>query len=97
MKIFADIEKTFGTHFVYVGVRPWTDFNSGDLLGVHVEVLALDTYERFSVKVPVRIEDFKKIQKGSSLEFKNLEGVVYTQKGFPQVSCSASSVVICHE
>lgn len=94
IKIYINITKTLGDEFYFLNAKEWRDFNDKSLvLGTKITVVCPKAnYEKVTVKVSQSLEDTK-FKNGSKLRFDGLEGTVYDNNGFCNVSLKADKVV----
>lgn len=96
MKIYVDVKKMLGEDIRFMNARPWLDFNDkSKVLGARIECVALDRdYEKFTVKVHYLVEHLKSLKKNQKIQFKGLEGVVYSFSNNLKVSYTAEDLII---
>lgn len=75
MKMYIDIEKTFGK-LIYLGVKDWKDFNNkNEIKGVKITCVSTATYEKIEIRMKdITKDDFKNIK--SKSEFPELEEMI---------------------
>lgn len=93
LKPTIDITATIGNNFILINQpSDWTDFeDKSKVLGSIIEIGAVDKFEKFTVKAPVKKENIK-IKNGSKIELINLTATPYIRGNFINISWKADDI-----
>lgn len=70
----------------------WTDFDDPSIvLGAKITCGALDKFEKFTVKIPIKKEDLL-IEPNQEIEFENLQATLYISGNYINISWKADNV-----